>query len=167
MEEKTAAAPGSHTGGGEEKGYRKIEEVTLKFGRGCVGEEFQGRDGNRYREILVPNPDRGDYRPWQTFVVKANHVHENRYGKGMWCKLPADGSTTLCRNVHLGEDWQGKAIWEIKKTKVPNRELKKMVESYKERSSMKEKLAGKKEEAAQRNLGEKAANKAKTWEKAL
>ena len=37
---------------------KEFQEITLKFGKGCVGEEFQGRDGNRYREILVPNPDK-------------------------------------------------------------------------------------------------------------
>ena len=167
MEEKTAAAAEKHAKNRNGKEYGKIEEVTLKFGKGCVGDEFQGRDGNSYKEILVPNPDKNDHRPWQTFVVKSNHVHENQYGKGMWCKLPADGSTTLRRNVKVGQDEQGKPIWSVEKTKVPNTELKKMVESYKERSSMKEKLAEKKEEAAQKNPAERAANKDKSLGTAL
>lgn len=140
--------------------YPQMEEVTLKFGRGCVGEEFMGKDGIPYRTILVPNPDRNDTRPWQSFVVKANHVHENKFGRGMWCKLPADGSTTLGRNVKVGEDGRGKPVWHLEKTKVTNRELKKMMESYKERSSMKEKLSEKTAEAAQANSTGRVVQKA-------
>ena len=72
----------------QEMGAKQRTEITLKFGKGCVGDEFKGKDGNSYREILVPNVDKDDRRPWQTFVLKSNHVHENRYGKGMWCKMP-------------------------------------------------------------------------------
>ena len=77
-----------------------------------MGDEFQGKDGVKYREILVPNQDKEDHRPWQTFVVKSNHVHENQFGKGMWCKLPANGSTTLHRSVKVGQDEQGKPIYQ-------------------------------------------------------
>lgn len=35
---------------------KEFKEITMKFGKGCVGEEFQGKDGNKYKEILVPNP---------------------------------------------------------------------------------------------------------------
>ncbi len=149
--------------GGDGPDEKKMDEVTLKFGKGCVGEEFQGKDGVKYKEILVPNVDQNDKRPWQTFVVKANHVHENKFGKGMWCKLPANGSTTLQRSVKVGQDEQGKPIWDTEKTKVSNKDLKKMVEAYKDRdrSSMKEKLAEKKAEVAQQKPSEKAHAKAK------
>ena len=171
MEEKTMAEQFLEKSEGQTQtagdGQKKMEEITLKFGKGCVGEEFQGKDGNKYKEILVPNPDKDDHRSWQTFVVKSNHVHENQFGKGMWCKLPADGHTTLHRSVKVGQDEQGKPIWDTEKTKVPNRELKKMVESYKERSSMKEKLAEKKAEVAEKNPAEKAVNKTKSKEAAL
>ena len=86
---------------------KEFKEITLKFGKGCVGDEFQGKDGNSYRQIMIP-PNEEVKQPWQTFVVKANQVHENQYGKGMWCKLPADGSTTVTdkdaviRNVYPG-----------------------------------------------------------------
>lgn len=56
---------------GTEDGQKKMDEITLKFGKGCVGDEFQGKDGVKYKEILVPNQDKDDHRPWQTFVVKA------------------------------------------------------------------------------------------------
>ncbi len=150
-------------GGGDD--HKKMDEITLKFGKGCVGDEFEGKDGVKYKEILVPNPDKDDHRPWQTFVVKSNHVHENQFGKGMWCKLPADGTTTLHRSVKVGQDEQGKPIWDTEKTKVTNRELKKMVEAYKDkdrdRVSMKEKLPEKKAEAAQQTPSEKPLVKSK------
>lgn len=165
MEERTAGeAAANMTAGNAEKqgdGEKKRAEVTLKFGKGCVGDEFKGKDGNSYREILVPNVDKDDRRPWQTFVVKSNHVHENQFGKGMWCKLPAEGHTTLRRNVKVGQDEQGKPVWDVEKTKVANKDLKKMVEAYKDRSSMKEKLAEKKAEAAQQKPARRTAEKAK------
>ena len=128
-----------------EQGYKHIEEITLKFGKGCVGDEFTGKDGNTYREILIPNQDEHDKRPWQTFVVKSNHVHENQYGTGMLCKLPAEGHTTVHRGIKVGETPEGKGIWETQKTTVTNKELKAMVEAYKERprESVQEKLAEK------------------------
>lgn len=150
---------------------KKMDEITLKFGKGCVGDEFQGKDGVKYREILVPNQDKEDHRPWQTFVVKSNHVHENQFGKGMWCKLPANGSTTLHRSVKVGQDEQGKPIWDTEKTKVSNKDLKKMVEAYKDkdrdRSSMKEKLAEKQAVVAEQKPVYKAAEKSKSKETSL
>ena len=135
---------------------REYKEISLKFGRGCVGNTFEGKDGNTYTEIKIPNPDKDDHRPWQSFVVKENHLHENKFGKGMWIKLPEEGHTTLRRNVKVGKDEQGKDIWDVEKTKVSNKELKKLVEAYKDRdrdkdhdrSSMKEMLAEKKTEVA-------------------
>ncbi len=151
-----------------EQGYKQIEEITLKFGKGCVGDEFTGKDGNTYREILIPNQDENDKRPWATFVVKSNHVHENQYGKGMWCKLPAEGHTTIHRGVKVGETPEGKGIWETEKTTVTNKELKGMVEAYKERprESVQEKLAEKKDEVAKNQKAEKAVSKAQNKAKA-
>ncbi|MBP3233400.1 MAG: hypothetical protein J6M65_03100 [Eubacterium sp.] len=34
-------------------------------------------------------------QPCQNFVVRTNQVHENQFGKGMWCKLPENGRTTV------------------------------------------------------------------------
>ena len=109
------------------------DEITLKFGKGCVGDPFTAKDGKQYVQILIPNQDPFDSRPWQTFVMRENQVHENQYGKGMWCKLPADGNTTVQRNVAVGKDAEGKTIWQTQRSKVSNRDLKKMVEAYKER----------------------------------
>lgn len=128
----------------------KIEEITLKFGKGCVGEPFMGKDGKEYKQILIPNKDENDHRPWATFVARSNAVHEDKFGKGMWLKLPAEGHTSIRRGVLIGKDEEGKNIWENQTTKVSNKELKAMVEFYKERpkESIMDKLAEKKEEAA-------------------
>lgn len=149
----------------------KMEEITLKFGKGCVGDPFQGKDGNTYREIIIPNKDPEDKRSWQTFVVKANHVHENQFGKGMWCKLPAEGSTTLHRRVRSGTDEQGKPMWDTEKTKVSNKDLKSLVEAYKDkdrdRSSVKEKIEEKKAEVAEKKTEYKAKTQQKSKQESL
>lgn len=131
---------------GTDQERSEIEEITLKFGKGCVGNTFQGKDGKEYTSILIPNSDPDDHRPWATFVVKSNAVHDDKFGKGMWIKLPADGHTSVWRDVVVGTDEEGKRIWDKEKTKVPNRDLKNMVEFYKDRprDSVKQKLEEKK-----------------------
>lgn len=157
----------SRTGQTQDKGTdgpkKEFKEITLKFGKGCVGEEFQGKDGKAYKEMLVPNPDKDDHRPWQTFVVKANHVHEDQFGKGMWIKLPAEGHTTLRRSVVIGEKSDGKKEWGTEKMRVSNVDLKKMVEAYKERprESVKGRLAAKKAEVSEQKPAEQTQNKNK------
>lgn len=148
---------------------KEFKEITMKFGKGCVGEEFQGKDGNKYKEILVPNPDKNDHRPWQTFVVKANHVHEDKFGKGMWIKLPAEGHTTLHRPVVVGEKPDGKKEWGTEKNSIANADLKKMVEAYKERprESVKGRLAEKKAEAVTQKPAQKTQSKSKSKEAEL
>ena len=150
----------------EAGGKKEFKEVTLKFGKGYVKEEFQGRDGNRYKEIMVPNQDN---KPWETFVVKANHIHENQFGKGVWMKLPAEGHTTLRHSVAAGRNEDGTTKWETKENKVSNIELKKMMEAYKERprESVTEKLAAKKAEAASQKPAERMQEKNKAKEAAL
>ena len=95
------------------------------------------------------SPD--DHRPWATFVARSNAVHEDKFGKGMWLKLPAEGHTTIQRNECIGEDAGGKKIWEKSKTKVTNRDLKGMVEFYKTKSrdSIRQKLDEKKADVSQ------------------
>ncbi len=127
---------------------KDYQELTIKFGRGCLGEPFTGKDGNEYRSVLIPNSDPDDHRPWATFVVRANHVHEDKFGKGMWTKVPTEGHTTIRRGHVVGKDEAGKDIWENVSSKVSNLELKSMVEFYKERprESVKGKLAEKQAE---------------------
>ena len=138
--------------------YRPLAGFIVLVLRGPVWDDLRVR-------ILLPNVDPEDKRPWQTFVVRANHVHENQYGKGMWCKLPAEGHTTLRRSMRAGEDEAGKPLWETVKTQVSNKELKAMVEKYKtrDRSSVKEKIAEKKDEL--KKPDEKKAEKAKSAKK--
>lgn len=143
---ETAAATAADKDFAEEQ--KKFEEITIKFGKGCVGDQFTAKDGKEYKEILVPNKDENDHRPWATFVARANAVHEDKFGKGMWIKVPADGHTTIRRQTRIGTDEQGKGIWKTDKKRIPNRELKSMCEFYKERSSLKEKMGEKKAELA-------------------
>ena len=120
-EGKTAEAPG------------KREEVTIKFGKG-LAEPFQSKDGREFMRISIPNQDPADKTPWASFVLSAKAVHENQYGKGLWAKIPAEGTTVVTKPVLKGQDEQGKNIWEDQKTRVPNQELKSMVEAYKTRA---------------------------------
>lgn len=144
---------------GQDKGEKKeYKEITLKFGKGYVGEEFEAKDGKKYRQVSIPNEDKSDKSSWRTFVVRANQVHDNKYGKGMFCKLPADGSTTVMQSVKIGIDENGKDMWENTKTKVPNKELKKMVESYKgknKESALQNKISKKQTEVEKNKSAEK------------
>lgn len=109
-------------------------EVTIKFGKGLMEEPFTSKAGKQLVEIKIPNPDKSDHRPWESFVVPANYVHENKYGKGMWMKLPEEGTTKLSRGVVTGKDADGKNIWGRETRTVSNLELKVLVEAYKEKS---------------------------------
>ena len=109
------------------------EEVTIKFGKG-LAEPFQSKDGREFMRILIPNQDPADKTPWASFVLPAKAVHENQYGKGLWAKIPADGTTVVTKPTLQGRDEKGKNIWQDVKNQVPNRDLKAMVESYKTRA---------------------------------
>ena len=109
---------------------RQASEIAIKFGKG-LAQTFTGKDGTQYMRIQIPNKDPQDKSPWQSFVVPAKAVHENRYGKGLWMKLPLHGSTTVSKDVRTGYDESGKGIYEKQRRSVTNIELKAMVESYK------------------------------------
>ena len=113
-------------------GSKKIEEVTLHFGKGTA-EPFTTKDGKEMVRITIPNQDRNDHTPWASFVLPAKAVHENQYGKGLWAKIPVDGTTTVTKPYLAGQK-DGKNIWENEKRAVPNRELKSIVEFYKSQS---------------------------------
>ena len=112
----------------------KREEVTIKFGKGLVGEPFISKAGKELVEIKIPNRDTRDHRPWESFVVSPKMVHENQYGAGVWMKLPADGTTKVSRPEYRGRDESGKSIWGTESRTVSNQELKALMESYKERN---------------------------------
>jgi len=128
---KTAEEQSSYQGKEQTMAEKKMEEISIKFGKG-LAEPFTGKDGKEYMRILIPNQDQGDKTPWASFVLPAKAVHENKYGKGLWAKIPADGTTTVTKPVQVGET-DGKRIWEDQKTAVPNRDLKARVEAYKSR----------------------------------
>ena len=109
-----------------------VETITIKFGKGLVGEPFTSKNGKELVEIRIPNSDPNDKRPWQTFVLDARSVHDNKYGKGMWAKIPAEGHTTVQRSV-MTVTADGKKQWDHEKRTVSNKELKTMIEFYKEK----------------------------------
>lgn len=112
----------------------KPAEVTIKFGKGLVGDPFTSKSGKELVEVSIPNPDRTDSRPWETFVISPKMIHDNQFGKGVWMKLPEDGTTRLSRSVRTGVDEAGKATWGHETREVSNTELKALMESYKDKS---------------------------------
>ena len=109
-------------------------EVTIKFGKGLVGDAFTSKNGKELVEVSIPNPDKTDSRPWETFVISPRMIHDNKFGKGVWMKLPDEGTTRLSRSVRIGEDENGRTIWKRETREVTNTELKALMESYKEKS---------------------------------
>ena len=109
------------------------EEVRIKFGKG-LAEPFTSKDGREFTRIRIPNQDPKDKTPWASFVLPSKSVHENQYGKGLWAKIPADGTTVVTKPTLKGQDDKGRNIWDNVKTNVSNRELKSMVEAYKTRT---------------------------------
>ncbi|MCD7888197.1 MAG: hypothetical protein LUG44_11430 [Clostridiales bacterium] len=112
----------------------KTAEITIKFGKGLVGEPFTSKSGTELVRIDIPNRDPMDARPWESFLTTPNRVHENQFGKGVWMKLPEDGTTRLSRSVLQGQDINGKRLWKREYRTVPNTELKAMLEAYKEKN---------------------------------
>lgn len=109
-------------------------EITIKFGRGLVSAPFTARTGRECVSIKIPHADPADKTPWPSIIVAANHVHENRFGKGMWMKLPADGETKLYVPEVTGQTPDGRNVYKNAVVKMSNTEIKAMLESYKERN---------------------------------
>ena len=107
---------------------RNRQEISIKFGKG-LAQTFKDREGHEYVRIHIPNRDLKERMPWSSFVLPAKAVHENKFGKGLWAKLPADGSTTITKPV-LIRDGAGKIIRNDEKREIPNTELKSLVEAY-------------------------------------
>ena len=129
------------------------QEVTIKFGKGLVGEPFTSKSGKELVEVMIPNVDPADKRAWETFVVPSNMVHDNKFGKGVWMKLPEAGTTRLSRSIRTGVGEDGKPIWGRETREVSNTELKSLLEVYKERDSVLGKLAEKKDAVIKMNAG--------------
>lgn len=117
------------------------KEITIKTAKGLVGEPFKAKDGKEYCEVKIPNKDENDKSPWKSFVVRAAQVHDDKFGKGKWFKLPAEGTTTVSQSVITGQDENGKNVYENTKERVTNSELKDMVEFYKDKDRSQEQTA--------------------------
>ncbi len=126
------------------------KEVAIKFGKGLVGEPFTSKSGRELVEVRIPNADREDHTPWASFVISPKMIHDNKFGKGVWMKLPEDGTTRVSKAVADGTREDGKTNWRRDVREVPNTELKEMLEAYKtrEKSSLLGNLDEKKQEAA-------------------
>ena len=162
MANENMAAPATEHA--EQNSERKeFQTLTIKFAKGLVGEPFMSKGGKELVEITIPNSDPADKRPWQTFVLASRDVHEDKFGKGMWAKIPAEGHTTVQRQIRSNPEAEGPAAWTSEKTVVSNADLKKMVEFYKERprESVKEKLEQKKEESSKEAKPPAAKSKGK------
>lgn len=132
---------------------KSFEEISIKFGKGLVGDPFIAKsDGKEYVSIKIPNKDEQDKTPWASFVVPANHVHDNQFGKGVWIKIPEQGRTTLTKPEKTDQidEKTGKNIWKDTKVVVTNQELKATMEVYKTRNreSVLDNLQVKKDEIA-------------------
>lgn len=136
--------------------------------------------GKELVEVSIPNPDKADIRPWESFVISPKMIHDNQFGRGVWMKLPEDGTTRLSRSVKTGIDETGRSIWGRETREVTNTELKSLMESYKDKSrgSVLLDLSGRKEETAaaspgtatiwiRLDTGEKYARSAKYLERIL
>ena len=147
------------------------EGVTIKFGKG-LAEPFTSKDGKEFMRITIPNQDPADKTPWASFVLPSKAVHENQYGKGLWAKIPTDGTTVVTKPTLQGQDEKGKNIWQDVKTQVQNTELKAMVEAYRNtapqerssenRESTRDKLGSLSKDSADKPAPEKQKMKAKT-----
>ena len=81
----------------------KKDVISIKFGKG-LAEPFTAKDGKEFMRITIPNQDPADKTPWASFVLPAKAVHENQYGKGLWAKIPAEGTTTVSKPTLQGQD---------------------------------------------------------------
>ena len=111
------------------QGYNQIEEVTLKISEGWVGNRFTSKSGKELVEVKIPNANREDKSPWPSFVTDPKRLHKNKFGTGLWMKIPKNAHTTLKRPMRIGTDSSGKGIYENRMGSIPNTELKSMIDA--------------------------------------
>ena len=135
--------------GGGTSDRNSSKEISIKFGKGLVGEPFTSRRGTTLVEVKIPNEDAKDRSPWASFVISPKMIHDNKYGKGVWMKLPADETIRIGKPFLEGKSPEGKNIWKRDYSEISVTELKSMLESYKrkERSSVLGNLDRKKDAA--------------------
>ena len=122
--------------GRSDKGSDWVEQVTLKIPEGWVGDRFTSKSGQELVEVKIPNADRNDKSPWPSFVTDPKRLHKNKFGTGLWMKLPKNAHTTLKRRERVGADPSGKGIYEDRMSSVPNTELKSMADAARRSSQL-------------------------------
>ncbi|MEE8837175.1 MAG: hypothetical protein SOH80_09465 [Eubacteriales bacterium] len=50
------------------------KEVSIKFGKGLVGEPFTSKSGHQLVEVKIPNQDPADKTPWASFVISPKMI---------------------------------------------------------------------------------------------
>ena len=127
----------------------RVNESNSTYKGGTETMPENGRKDDLFVPDFVKEAEEQIAKGLASFVLPAKAVHENQYGKGLWAKIPADGTTVVTKPMLQGQDDRGKNIWQDVKTQVPNTELKAMVESYKTRAPQ-EKSAQPKESAREK-----------------
>lgn len=139
---------------GETLDVPEVKEISIKFGKGLVGTPFTSRSGKELVEVKIPNADPADKTPWASFVISPKMIHDNKFGQGVWMKLPEDQTTRVSKPFIVTTGPDGQRRWDRNVRDVPNMELKAMMEAYKtrdragDRESVRDSLQEKKEEAA-------------------
>ena len=80
-------------------GWSNQKEITIRFSKKLMDGPFEAKDGRNYVQVSIPNKDPEDKNPWASFILRAGQVHENSDGTRIWAAIPADGITTLQRDV--------------------------------------------------------------------
>ena len=116
---------------GEPLDVPEAKEVTIKFGKGLVGDPFTSKSGKELVEVKIPNADPADKTLWASYVVSPKMNHDNKFGKGVWMKLPEDQTTRVSKPFVVATGPDGQRRWDRNVRDVPNTELKALMEAYK------------------------------------
>lgn len=115
------------------------KDINVKIGKGLVGEPFlpksEEETGRKFVQISIPNEDPQDKSPWRTFILPENQVHEDKKseGKSVYFYLPKNGTTVVKKQVKIGQDKDGKGIYETETKRYANTRIKELCEAYKTR----------------------------------
>ena len=112
----------------------EIEMVTLKVSEKWVGSHFTSKAGQELVEVKIPHADRENKTPWPSFVTDPKKLHNNKFGGGLWMKLPKNGHTTIKQPMRIGTNENGKGIYENQMSRIPNTELKGMIDAVRRTS---------------------------------
>lgn len=107
------------------------EMITLHFARGLVGKPFT-LNGIKLVTVKIPS---GSGKIWDRFVTDPAKIRDNRFGKGVWMQIPAEGKTKICITTEQEPDEYGNRRYERRYKKIPNRELKARVEAYRTKNN--------------------------------